>query len=223
MITLSKSQIVDKNKTYLDTDSENIYKLNDEYNMLLDEKIGAGAFGQIYKCQNVKTKEIYAGKIESLTSISPQLYHEYKILNEMKGKFGFPTCYKLINTKQDRTLIMDFLGPNLETIMNKMPNQKFTMKTALMITEQIIQRLKDLHSKFLLHRDMKPENFVIGQKGKERTIFLIDFGLSRKYINERTLEHIPLKDKRPILGTVRYISINTHLGFEQSRRDDLES
>ena len=151
------------------------------------------------------------------------MYHEYKILTEMKGKFGFPNCYKLINTKQDRTLIMDFLGPNLETIMSKMPSQKFSMKTALMITEQIIQRLKELHSKFVLHRDMKPENFVIGQKGKERTIYLIDFGLSRKFINERTLEHIPLKDKRPILGTVRYISINTHLGYEQSRRDDLES
>lgn len=223
MITLSKTQNDKNNNTYIAQESENIYKLNDEYTMLLDEKIGAGAFGQIYKCQNVKTKEIYAGKIESITSISPQLYHEYKILTEMKGKFGFPNCYKLINTKQDRTLIMDFLGPNLESIMNKMPNQKFSMKTSLMITEQIIQRLKELHAKFFLHPDMKPENFVIGQKGKERTIYLIDFGLSRKYINERTLEHIPLKDKRPILGTVRYISINTHLGFEQSRRDDLES
>lgn len=211
------------NSNQCETENDNIYKLNEEYIMYLDDKIGAGAFGQIYKCQNAKTKEMFAGKIESISTTNPQLVHEAKILTSLKGKFGFPSCYKLITTKQDKTMIMDLLGPNLETIMKKMPNEKFSMKTSLMIALQIITRLIDLHTKGFLHRDMKPENFVIGQKGKERIIYLIDFGLSKKFINEKTFEHIPFRDKRAVLGTVRYISMNTHLGYEQSRRDDLES
>ena len=91
-----------------------------------------------------------------------------------------------------------------------------------MIMIQCLERLKDLHDKGIIHRDMKPENFVIGRKNKERTIYLIDFGLSKKYINDNNI-HISMKKERNIIGTVRYISMNTHQGFEQSRRDDLES
>jgi serine/threonine protein kinase len=143
----------------------------------------------------------------------------------MKNCTGFPTCYDFILTDQDKILIMDYLGPNLDTIMNKLPSdnniKKFTTKTSLMIMIQGIERLKSLHEKGIIHRDIKPENFVIGPKNKERIIYLIDFGLSKKISNDKILPTI--KADRNIIGTMRYISMNTHQGYEQGRRDDLES
>jgi serine/threonine protein kinase len=201
---------------------EDNFKINDTYTILLNRKIGSGSFGQIYQCLNIKTKEIYACKIESINELNPQLYHESKIMNIMKNCDGFPTCYSFCYTEQDKVIIMDYLGANLDTIMNKLPNKKYTIKTSLMIMIQCLERLRNLHEKGIIHRDMKPENFVIGRKNKERTIYLIDFGLSRKYINENNI-HISMKKDRNIIGTVRYISMNTHQGIEQSRRDDLES
>ena len=212
----------EKTNEEINLELEDIFKINDTYTILLTRKIGSGSFGQIYQCINTKTKEIFACKIESINELSPQLYHESKIMNIMKNCLGFPTCYYYSNTDQDRILIMDCLGPNLDTIMNKLPNKKFTTKTSLMIMIQCLERLKDLHDKGIIHRDMKPENFVIGRKNKERILYLIDFGLSKKYINENHI-HIPMKKDRNIIGTVRYISMNTHQGLEQSRRDDLES
>ena len=201
---------------------EDNFVINETYTILLDRKLGSGSFGQIYQCLNTKTKEIFACKIESINELNPQLYHESKIMNIMKNCAGFPRCYSFCYTEQDKIIIMDFLGANLDTIMNKLPNKKYTIKTSLMIAYQCLERLKDLHDKGIVHRDMKPENFVIGRKNKERTIYLIDFGLSKKYLNNNNI-HISMKTDRNIIGTVRYISMNTHQGLEQSRRDDLES
>lgn len=208
----------------IDYELENTYKISDTYLMLLDRKLGHGSFGQIYECLNMKTKEIFASKIESLDTISPQLFHESKILNIMKGFTGFPSSYALLNSSQDKILIMEYLGANLETIMNRLPSKKFTLKSTLMIGIQVLDRLRDLHERGIIHRDMKPENLVIGKgnHNKIRLIYLIDFGLSKMYINEKKV-HIGLKTERSILGTVRYISINMHQRLEQSRRDDLES
>ena len=209
-----------------DMDTEEFFKINDDYTILLNRKIGSGSFGQIYQCLNKKTNEIVACKIESINELKPQLYHESKIMILMKNCTGFPTCYDFIITDQDKILIMDYLGPNLDVIMNKLPSdennmKKFTIKTSLMIMIQGIERLKNLHEKGIIHRDIKPENFVIGPKKKERLIYLIDFGLSKKISNDKLLPSI--KADRNIIGTMRYISMNTHQGYEQGRRDDLES
>ena len=213
---------MEDSKEEIDLELEETYKINDTYTILLERKIGEGSFGQIYQCINIKTKEILACKIESINAFNPQIYHESKIMSLMKGYTGFPNFYKLLYTEQDKILIMDLLGANLETIMNKLPNKTFTIKSSLMIMTQCIQRLKDLHEKGIIHRDMKPENFVIGKKNKESTIYLIDFGLSKKFLNDNHV-HIPMKTGRSAIGTVKYISMNTHQGIEQSRRDDLES
>ena len=92
-----------------------------------------------------------------------------------------------------------------------------------MIIDQILQRIEYLHSKNLLHRDIKPDNFLIGRGKKSNVIYAIDFGLSKKYKDSRTGLHIPYRDGKDLTGTARYASINTHLGVEQSRRDDIES
>ena len=204
---------------------EDYFEINETYTILLNKKIGSGSFGQIYQCLNKKTNEILACKIESINELKPQLYHESKIMFLLKNCIGFPTCYDFIITGQDKILIMDYLGPNLDTIMRKLPNndtiKKFSIKTSLMIMIQCIERLKTLHEKGIIHRDIKPENFVIGPKNKERLIYLIDFGLSKKISNDKKLPSV--KVDRNIIGTMRYISMNTHQGYEQGKRDDLES
>ena len=160
----------DKNENFdLDFETDDLFKINDNYTILLNKKLGSGSFGQIYQCLNIKTNEILACKIESINELKPQLYHESKILLLMKNCTGFPTCYDFILTDQDKILIMDYLGPNLDTIMNKLPSdnniKKFTTKTSLMIMIQALERLKCLHEKGIIHRDIKPENFVIKISG----------------------------------------------------------
>ena len=209
----------------IDGAMEDYFEVNENYTILLNKKIGSGSFGQIYQCLNKKSHEILACKIESINELKPQLYHESKIMFLLKNCTGFPTCYDFILTGQDKILIMDYLGPNLDTIMKKLPSndniKKFSIKTSLMIMIQCIERLKTLHEKGIIHRDIKPENFVIGPKNKERLIYLIDFGLSKKISNDKKIPSV--KVDRNIIGTMRYISMNTHQGYEQGKRDDLES
>jgi serine/threonine protein kinase len=200
----------------------NQLKLNETYSLYLDSLLGSGAFGKIYKCQNKKNAQILAVKLESHTTPNPQLKHEYKILSTIQNLTGIPKIYSYLSLNTDEALIMEMLGANLDLILSKTHDKKFSMKSSLMFFSQGLQRLRDLHEKGLIHRDLKPENFVIGLKPKERTIYLIDFGLSKQYIDPKTKNHIQYKDNRPILGTVRYISLNAHKGIELSRRDDLE-
>jgi casein kinase 1 len=206
------------------TSNHNTYKINDLYTILFDRKLGGGAFGKIYSCINNKTKELYACKIEKPDIESPQLSNEYKILNILKNYPFFPKCYKFCSSPHGHLLILDHLGPNLGFIMSKLPNQKYSMKSTLMIMTQCLERLKEIHEKGIIHRDMKPENFVIGYKGKEKNIYLIDFGLSKSTIGEKkNLNLLNIKKEKIVIGTVRYISLNTHLGNEQYKKDDLES
>ena len=171
-----QKQIIEKN---------NFFKLNDDYTILFNKKLGGGAFGKIFSCLNNKTKEIYACKLEKSDLEKSQLSNEYRILSLLKNNDYFPKCYKYFNSQIGYALILERLGSNLGVIMSKLPNKKFSMKSALMIINQSLERLKLIHEKNIIHRDMKPENLCIGYKGKEKNIYLIDFGLSKIINNDK--------------------------------------
>ena len=204
-------------KTSLNTKNEII--LNDRFVLL--EKLGVGSFGSIYKALDKTNNQEYAIKFEKLKQKNTMLYKESRILQKLNSKENFAKMIFYKETDEFIFLVMSCLGSNLEDVLNKCGGS-FSIKTTFLIAYQIIMRLEALHSINYIHRDIKPENFVIGSKKNEReTIFLIDFGLSKSFIEEN--EHIPFRDKKGMVGTARYASRHTHLGIEQSRRDDFEA
>ena len=168
------------------------------------------------------TGEEVAIKLESARAEQPQLIYEKKIYDLLKGNIGFPKIYDFFSESKYNALIMERLGKSIESLFNEY-HKKFSLLTCIMIIDQIVSRIEVLHSKNLLHRDIKPDNFLIGRGNKKNVIYAIDFGLSKKYRDSRTGLHIPYRDGKDLTGTARYASINTHLGVEQSRRDDIES
>ena len=118
-------------------------------------------------------------------------------------------------------LVMEFLGPSLGDLF-QLKERNFGLETVLMLAIQILTRIEYIHEKGFLHRDIKPENFVIGLNEKSNMVYLIDYGLSKRYKDKNSGQHIPYRENKQLVGTVRYASINAHLGIEQSRRDDLE-
>lgn len=118
-------------------------------------------------------------------------------------------------------LVLELFGPSLESVFNYC-NRSFTLSTTLQLGIQMVRIIEMVHLKKFIHRDIKPDNFVLGTSSSSRSIYLIDYGLSKRYINSSD-QHIPQEECRSFTGTARYASINSLQRFTQSRRDDLES
>ncbi|PWA85410.1 Protein kinase, ATP binding site-containing protein [Artemisia annua] len=187
----------------------------------LGRKIGSGSFGEIYLGTNVQTNEEVAIKLENVKTKHPQLLYESKLYRILQGGTGVPNVRWFGVEGDYNVLVMDLLGPSLEDLFN-FCSRKLSLKTVLMLADQMINRIEFVHSKSFLHRDIKPDNFLMGLGRKANQVYIIDFGLVKRY-RDNTHQHIPYRENKNLTGTARYASMNTHLGIEQSRRDDLES
>ncbi|KAL0077127.1 casein kinase I [Phycomyces blakesleeanus] len=195
-------------------------RVGDKYR--IGKKIGSGSFGDIHLGTNIITDEKVAIKLESVKAKHPQLEYEAKVYKAISGGVGIPFV-RWFGTECDyNAMVIDLLGPSLEDLFN-FCNRKFSLKTALLLADQMLCRIEYIHLKNFIHRDIKPDNFLMGIGTRGNQVNLIDFGLAKKYRDPRNHLHIPYRDNKNLTGTARYASINTHLGVEQSRRDDLES
>ncbi|KAL0488180.1 casein kinase [Acrasis kona] len=193
-------------------------------NYIVANKIGSGSFGVIYGGRDAKSGGEVAIKFESARTKHPQLSYEarlYKVLNK-EPVMGIPRVRWFGLEEDYNVMVMDCLGPTLEDLFG-FCSRRFSLKTVLMIADQLISRVQFLHSMQFIHRDIKPENFLMGRSRCGHHIYMVDFGLAKKYIDDTTGRHIKYRKNKSLTGTARYTSVNSHMGIEQSRRDDMES
>jgi len=193
----------------------------------ITEKIASGGFGAIYKAHDKDTNDVVVVKTERRIGKN-YLDREAEVFKKMNGQEGFPKMvwrgkiYYKENKKRKgcSSIIMDQLGSSLSDLFYKQ-QKRFSLKTTLMLADQMIKRLQQLHEAGIIHRDIKPGNFVMGVGNKAHICFLIDYGLANFYRNSDG-SHMAYRTDAPFRGTHRYASVNAHFKVEQSRRDDLE-
>ena len=188
----------------------------------LIRKLGQGSFGSIYQAQSKCSNKYYAVKLEEMRQNQFVLEEESIFLSYL----NCPRIPKLKTFGYSGSLIilvMELLGDSLDKIFDKLPSRKMSIRCVCNIAYQLLMIFEIIHNCNIIHRDIKPANVAIGFEGKSKFIYLLDFGLSKKYRSSKTKKHFPFVQGNKLIGNARYSSINALDGGTQSRRDDLES
>ena len=188
----------------------------------LIRKLGQGSFGSIYQAQSKYSRKYYAVKLE-------EMKQNQFILEEESIFLSYLNCPRIPKLKTFGysgsliVLVMELLGDSLDKIFDKLPSRKMSIRCVCNIAYQLLTIFEIIHNCNIIHRDIKPANVAIGYEGKSKFIYLLDFGLSKKYRSSKTKKHFPFVQCNKLIGNARYSSINALDGGTQSRRDDLES
>ena len=159
-------------------------------------------------------------KLEVKDTKHLQLIYEAKLLKLLQGSPGVAEVYYFGVEHDFAVMAMELRAPSWEDVFN-LCRRKLSLKSTLMLADQLLLRIEYFHSRYYI--DIKPDNFLIGRGQRSNIVYIIDFGLAKKYWNPDTLVHGPYRENKNLTGTARYASLNAHLGLEQSRRDDLEA
>lgn len=187
----------------------------------IKSKLGKGSFGTVYDGIDTETNNSVAIKIDENPNLR-RLEQEYKFYTLLQGKKGIPKVFLYDDSGEKDILIMQRLGPSLESL-SQYCNRELDIPTIANVGVQMISILEIIHDTGILHRDIKPDNFLVGLGSDSDDLFLIDFGLARRFINSNKQTHIPYRNSIGMVGNLRFASLRAQKGIEQGRRDDLES
>ena len=194
----------------------------------LQERLGRGSFGEVYSCKNKQERPL-AAKLEERRKKSgrarggpSQLHYEHRIYKLLAGGSGIPKVHDYFTDGDYNVMIMDKLGKSVEDVLVEQGGS-LTADIVVAIGRKVLAALKHVHDNGVAHRDLKPQNMMLSCNASDTNVYLIDYGLAKRF-NDPVTGHIPYsQNKRGLTGTPRYASVSSHLGAEQSRRDDLES
>jgi serine/threonine protein kinase len=188
----------------------------------MKRKIKSGIFAELFNGEDSETHERVVVKLELLQSRRSRLEWEAEVYRQLNNFVGIPRLYYYGKTRKHAMLVISFLGKSLEELASRLPYHRFTLKTVLMLADQMLSCIEAVHRCGIVHRDVKPDNFLIGTGKARNQVFIIDFNVSKSYLTSRR-HHIPFFQGRTLTGTARYASVGALEGKEQSRRDDLEA
>lgn len=184
--------------------------------------VGQGGYGDIYYVTFEGAESPLALKFELSSAKKQALKKEYSFMLKLQGHEYFPKAIDFVENEQYRYIVMEMLGPSVSSLKKVSPGMKMTLPTTIRVSKMMLLVIKEFHSRGLVHRDIKPSNFLI-RPSSENYLCLVDFGLSKLYVNEETQSILEPAEHPGFKGTLKYASPYAHYGFDQGRRDDLFS
>lgn len=189
----------------------------------LQELIGKSPRCDVYRGEHVSLHKSVAIKIERVGHFGGHLAREQVIFKALQGCPGIPKIDWYGREGESDMLVLELTGRTFDQILKEMPGQTFSLKTVLMIAEQAICMIEYIHRSGFIYRNFSPENIAVGVGEGETNIFMLGFGLAVPYRDPETQEHEKYHEGLGPVGDPVYASLNTDVGIEQSRRDDMES